>query len=345
MDDDSQQDLFLALTPQKVIEAVERAGVECKSVCSPLNSFENRVYLMELTDGTRIVSKFYRPQRWTAEQILEEHQFLADLAADEVPACPVRAFPDGDTLKQTGGIYYSVFDARAGRPPQELSAEECERMGMLVARMHTVAVQREAEHRIHLTPNVYIWDNVAWLEQHDTIPVELRARYLDAAATIAELATARLDGVTTHRIHGDCHLGNLLQRDGVFHLLDFDDMVVGPAVQDIWLALPGRDPHTARLRASFIEGYERFREFDRSTLELIEPLRGMRMVHYATWLAKRWHDPIFPRTWPHFGSHDYWQEETSALEDLLQHVSGGTPAASDDGQQLTNADYFFDWED
>jgi len=344
-DELSHNDLFLALTPQAVIRAVERAGVECRSVCSPLNSFENRVYLMELADGERIVSKFYRPQRWSREQILEEHQFLTDLDDAEVPVCPTLAFPDGDTVKEIDGIYYTLFRARGGRPPEELSAADCERMGMLVGRMHAVAVQRTAEHRITLDVDTYVWANVEWLEEHETIPAELRARYLDAAGNIADIAGERLQGVTSHRIHGDCHLGNLLERDGVLHLLDFDDMVVGPPVQDIWLALPGRDAHTTRLRESFVEGYERFREFDRSTLQLIEPLRGMRMIHYATWLAKRWHDPVFPKTWPHFGSHDYWLEETSTLEDIVNYCNKGQPASAPAEAPLTNADYFFDWED
>lgn len=342
----NQNDLFFALTPQTVIEAVERAGLECTAVCSPLNSFENRVYLMELTDGTRVVSKFYRPQRWSREQILEEHQFLADLVADEIPVCPTLAFPDGDTLKEIHGIYYSLFEARAGRPPEELSVADCERMGMLVGRMHVVARQRPAQHRVRLDADSYVWENLRWLEEHDTLPAELSARYLDAAARIADVAAERLDGVATHRIHGDCHLGNLLERDGVFHLLDFDDMVVGPAVQDVWLALPGRDDYALRMRAAFLEGYERFCQFDRSTLQLIEPLRGMRMIHYATWLAKRWHDPAFPRTWPHFGTHDYWREETAALEELLTYLDDGSVGeAASQEPPLTNADYFFDWED
>jgi len=344
---DAKTDLFLTLTPEAVLQAVEAGGVRCKPVCSQLNSFENRVYLMETEGERRIVSKFYRPGRWSREQILEEHQFLGDLFDEDIPVCPTLAFPDGQTLKEINGILYCLFEARGGRAPDELTDDDADRLGMLVARMHNVAAARSAEHRLQLTPDAYVWDDVGWMEEHDTVPAPFASRYLDAATYICEIADEYLDGVDVHRIHGDCHLGNLLLRDGVFHVLDFDDMLVGPAVQDLWLVLPGRDEHTRRQRECFLEGYERFRSFDRSTLRLVEPLRGMRMLHYTGWLAKRWHDPIFPRTWPHFGTEKYWEEETGALEDLMTHIRSerGEAAPEKPEPALTNKDYFFDWED
>lgn len=346
-DIDTYTDLFLSLTPEAVLEAVEAGGVRCKPVCFPLNSFENRVYMMETEDDVRIVSKFYRPGRWTEEQILEEHQFLSDLADNEVPVCPTRRFPDGETLKEKNGIMYCLFDARGGRAPDELGDENVERMGMLVARMHNVGAGRQTVHRLRITSETYIWNNIAWLEEHGTLPPKVATRYVDSAAYIASVFDELADGVPVHRIHGDCHLGNLLLRDDVFHILDFDDMLVGPAVQDLWLSLPGRDDYTRHQRECFLEGYERFREFDRSTLRLIEPLRGLRMIHYATWLARRWHDPIFPRTWPHYGTEEYWEDETSALEDLVTHIKTdrGEATGKEETPVLTNKDYFYDWED
>ena len=339
-------DLFLALTPDAVLSAVEAGGTRCKPVCFPLNSFENRVYLMETEDDTRIVSKFYRPHRWTREQILEEHAFLEELAAHEVPVCPTMPFPDGDTLKEINGIYYCLFQARGGRAPDELTDEHADRLGMLLGRMHNVAAKQESKHRVHLSADTYVWDNLDWLEEHKTLPEAFATRYLDAAEYIANMAADYMQGVPVHRLHGDCHLGNLLLRDGVFNVLDFDDMVVGPAVQDMWLALPGRDDFTLRQRGAFLEGYERFRPFDRSTLRLIEPLRGLRMVHYMTWLARRWHDPIFPLTWPHFGTEEYFREETEALEDLVDHIRSerGESQVHEVAEKLSNADYFYDWE-
>jgi Ser/Thr protein kinase RdoA (MazF antagonist) len=351
-------DLFLTLTPERVLDAVERAGLRCNPVCYPLNSFENRVYEVELADRSRIVAKFYRPGRWSEEQILEEHQFLADLAAEEVPVCPVRAFPDGGTLRRIDRIFYSLADRSGGRAPDELDAATAHRLGMLVGRLHNVAVRRPAEHRLRLTAAAFIREDVAWLDAHGTLPRHLRDRYLDAAASLAgavDGALAAVEPHRLHRLHGDLHLGNVLLRDGQLRVLDFDDMVVGPAVQDLWLALPGRDDWTLRLRDRFLEGYEQFRDFDRSTLRLIEPLRGLRVVHYAAWLARRWHDPAFPAAWPHFGTLDYWQRETDDLEEQLALVRGelAPPAAGGEGgpeagaaaeEALSNRDYFWDWE-
>lgn len=355
MKPDEQTDLFLSLSPEKVLDAVEAAGLRCNPVSYPLNSFENRVYEVELEDRTRIIAKFYRPGRWSQAQILEEHQFLQDLQAAEVPVCPTLPFPDGSTLQTIDGIHYCLFARKGGRAPDELTDRHAERLGMLTARLHNVGAQREAQHRIHLTPERYIDQNIAWLEEHNTLPLYLKDRYLSASRAISAIAKERMKGVEMLRLHGDMHLGNLLLRDGVFNTLDFDDMVVGPPVQDLWMLFPGRDIWAKRQREIFLEAYAQFRDFDRRTLRLIEPLRGMRMIHYTTWLARRWHDPIFPRTWPHFNTPDYWQNETSELEDLLQSIqkeepssAGGTSAyvsQEPEPEGLTNADYFFDWED
>ena len=344
-----RDDSFFSLTPERVLAAVEAAGLACNGLCYPLNSFENRVYEVELEDKSRIIAKFYRPGRWSREQILEEHELILDLVEAEIPACPVRRFPDGSTLKRQDGIFYSLSERRGGRAPDELTDELAERLGMLVGRMHAVASTKPARHRLHLTADTYIRDNLAWLSTQEVVPARLWPRYRQAAEAIADLTDAQMKGVEVHRLHGDLHLGNLLLRDGKFNVLDFDDSVVGPPVQDLWLALPGRDRYTLRQRELFLEGYERFRIFDRATLRLIEPLRSLRLVHYATWLARRWHDPVFPVTWPHFGTEDYWQGETDELERQLELIRqeadpAGYAAAQAPEEELTNADYFWDWE-
>jgi Ser/Thr protein kinase RdoA (MazF antagonist) len=349
-----ETDLFLSLTPEKVLAAVEAAGLRSNPVCYPLNSFENRVYEVELEDGTRVVAKFYRPGRWSAEQILEEHQFLRNLDEEEVPVATARPFPDGSTLRRIEHIYYSVFDRRGGRAPDELDSTLARRLGMLVGRLHNVGARQAAPHRLPLTADLFIRDNLAWLDAHETVPRHLRARYAAAARAIAEVVDARLAGVATHRIHGDLHLGNLLLRDGLLRILDFDDMAIGPAVQDVWLAFPGRDRETLALREDFLAGYEQFRAFDRTTLVLVEPLRGLRLIHYNAWIARRWHDPAFPAAWPHFGTPEYWEREVADLEEQLAVIRGeiapeeaqrlGLPAAAQEEPALTNKDYFWDWE-
>jgi Ser/Thr protein kinase RdoA (MazF antagonist) len=348
-----ETDLFLSLTPEKVLAAVEAGGLRCNPVCYPLNSFENRVYEVELDDRTRVVAKFYRPGRWSEEQILEEHQFLDDLAAEELPVCTMRQFPGGGTLRRMENIFYTLSDRSGGRAPDELGDEAVRRLGMLVGRMHNVGARRPAPHRLRLTADTYVRDAVAWLEDHGTLPRHLRSRYFDTALAIADLADRRMEGVPVHRIHGDLHLGNVLFRDGLLRVLDFDDMVMGPAVQDLWLALSGRDPRTLAQREIFLEGYQQFRELDRATLGLIEPLRALRIVHYTAWLARRWHDPAFPAAWPHFGTPEYWDRETEDLEEQLAVMRGEVPpeesaaGLSEETKEeptLTNKDYFWDWE-
>ncbi|WP_437536076.1 serine/threonine protein kinase [Sorangium sp. So ce726] len=338
-------DLFLSLTPHKVIEAVEAAGVPCNRVCYPLNSFENRVYEVEREDRTRVIAKFYRPGRWTREQILEEHRFLAELADAEIPVCPTRMFPDGETLKQIDHIPYCLFERMGGRAPDELGDELFVRLGRLAARIHNVGAASAAEHRVRLSADTYARDDLGWLVERKLIPATVERRYLTAARAVADAAEERLRGVDVHRIHGDLHPGNLLLRDGALRVLDFDDMVVGPAVQDLWLLLPGRDETARQQRELFIEGYEELRRFDRSTLGLIEPLRGLRMIHYAAWIARRWHDPIFPRTFPHFGTEAYWREETSSLEEVLQLTrdgDAGGPGGGADEPPPSGGKYFWD---
>ena len=357
MSDSAATDLFLDLTPERVLAAVEAGGLECNNLCYPLNSFENRVYEVELVDRSRVIAKFYRPGRWQEGQILEEHRFLTELDDVDIPVCTVRPFPDGSTLKQIDEIYYGLSDRRGGRAPDELSAGLAHRLGMLVGRIHTVAATDPGSSRRPMDADHFIRQPLAWLEEHDSLPASLVDRYRRAAEGIADLADPLLAGVETHRIHADLHLGNVLLRDGSLNLLDFDDMCSGPPVQDMWLSLPGRDDETLRLRDSFLSGYEQFRVFDRSSLRLIEPLRGMRMIRYAVWLARRWHDPAFRAGWPHFGTFEYWEGETRDLEEQLQVIrkesgvfqvagSGGAGREREDSaEELSNKDYFWDWEE
>lgn len=347
-------DLFLALTPERVLESVEAAGLPTRPVCYPLNSFENRVYEVELADRSRVVAKFYRPSRWTEAQIQEEHDFLAELAEDEIPVCPVTPFPDGSTIHQIDNICYCIFERRGGRAVDELTDDAARRLGMLTGRLHNVGARRPMKHRPALDTQRYIRRAVDYLADHGTIPAGLETRYCDTALEIARLADHALEGVPRIRIHADLHLGNILFRDGELRLLDFDDMATGPAVQDVWLCLPGRDRDAIFQRELFLEGYEQFRSFDRQTLKLIEPLRGLRLVRYAGWLARRWHDPAFKTGWPHFGTADYWQRETDDLTEQLAAIHGELPDPEPEESRyrppateelLSNKDYFFDWED
>lgn len=341
-------DLFVGLTPDRVLEAVEAAGLATHPVCYPLNAYENRVYEVELADRSRVIAKFYRPTRWTEEQILEEHAFLAELDAEEIPVATFRPFPGGGTLREIDGIFYGISDRRGGRAPDELDAELAQRVGMLAGRIHAVGARADAPHRPRLTSDFFVHRNLQWMEERGTVPGHLRERHSAAARAIADLYDELSEGIPPEgmqRIHGDLHRSNLLLRDGVLRALDFDDMVVGPPVQDLWLALPGRDDETRRLREAFLEGYESFRRFDRSTLRLIEPLRGLRIVSYSAWIARRWHDPFFPRAFQEFGTEAYWTGEVRELEETLAAAKAELGERPPEPEEvLTNADYFWDWE-
>lgn len=314
-------DLFLRLTPDWVIRSVEAAGLSPTGHCLALNCLENRVYDLRLDDDTHVVVKFYRPGRWSREAILEEHQFLAELRELEIPVCAPLAFADGSTLHEVEGIHYAVWPRTGGRSPSEFNDQEVEVLGRLLARIHNAGAGRPARHRRRLTAETYVAEPVAFLTANRFLPPQFERRYAGAAKRLSQIYTDWARGVPVHRIHGDCHLGNLLfGREGWF-FLDFDDFVTGPAVQDVWMLIPSRDAEGARQRDVLIEAYRQFRDFDSTWLRLVEPLRAFRFIHYAGWVARRWNDPAFPAAFPHFNTEKYWERETIDLEDQLERIA------------------------
>lgn len=312
-----------------------------------LNSFENRVYDLKLDEGSHVIVKFYRPGRWSREQIQEEHEFLFDLEREEIPVCVPIRLKDGQTIRTERGLYFAIWPRTGGRAPDELSAEDAEMLGRFLARLHNVGSAKSAEHRIRLDTDHYIHAPLQYLIETDAIPARLRARYETAAHRIAEFYDDFSENVPFHRIHGDCHRGNLIRGEGGFFFLDFDDFLTGPAVQDIWMLVPERDEFGGRLREAMIDAYTHFRDFDPSWFRLTEALRGMRYVHYAAWIARRWDDPLFPSSFPHFGTDDYWEKETRDLEDQIAMLNGQSDIKEPSGEEepeLTNRDFFWDME-
>lgn len=308
-------DLFLGLTPDWVLKAVEAAGLEPTGHVMALHCLENRVYDLRLEDGQHVVAKFYRPARWTEASILEEHQFLFDLQEAEIPVCAPLRFADGRTLHTVEGIHYAVWPRTGGRSPEELNDEQVEILGRLVARIHNVGAMRGVEHRPTLDSESYGMEGLELLESQSILPPQYRDRYRDAVERIVDVYDVMAADIPLIRIHADCHHGNLLNgRDGWF-FLDFDDFRMGPAVQDIWLLVPGRDPVDRDQREQFVEAYRQFRPFEPRWLGLVEPLRGLRYIHYAAWVARRWNDPAFPQSFPHFNTERYWDKEVRDLEE------------------------------
>ncbi len=333
MNDDLSQ-FFYALTPDKILEAVESAGIRCSGRCLTLTSMENRVYEVELelsdaereglrsrSEAFRIV-KFYRPGRWSREQIEQEHQFLFDLEQAEVPVVAPLRFENGKSVMELPGlgIFFTLFRKCGGRSPDELSDDQLLWLGRLLARMHIVGAARAAPDRIVLSPDTYGRASLEILRQRKVIPMEFEISYVRDVEEIIRLIEPLFADLQIHRLHGDCHFGNILWNDDGPFFVDFDDMVTGPAVQDMWLVTGGRDQETERQRDLLISGYEQVRHFNRSTTRLIEPLRFLRMVHFNAWIAKRWEDPAFQRTFPYFVTSDHWRSETYSMSEMLRVI-------------------------
>jgi Ser/Thr protein kinase RdoA (MazF antagonist) len=311
---------FNQLSPEDVLGAVEVSGVRCSGRFMVLNSYENRVYQLELDDGSWVVGKFYRPGRWSEDAILAEHRFLKELAEVEIPAvCPLD-LGDGRTLGEVNGIRYALFPRVGGRTPDELNDDQVRMLGRLIARIHNVGAAGAAPERMVLSPRTYGRDNLEVLLERDAIHEDARDVYVSSVESLLDRIEPMFQGVPVHRIHGDCHLGNLIDSRSGYAFLDFDDFLTGPAVQDIWMLVPSADSYGRRQREVLIEAYEQFRHFDPAWLRLVEPLRALRFIHYSTWITRRWHDPFFQRTFAHYGTLQYWQREVQDLREQIARL-------------------------
>jgi len=312
---------YYALTPDRVLDAVEVDGRRCTGRFIVLNSYENRVYQLELEGGRFVVGKFYRPGRWSEDTILDEHDYLLDLEEAEIPVAAPLELPGGGTLSRVHGIFYSLVPRFGGRAPDEMDDEQLRQTGRLIARIHRVGATHPAEHRVVLHPDGWLLGNLETLLSGGHLPEAVRDRYAATVRALHALCAPLWRGLELQRIHGDCHLGNLLRTPQGMVFLDFDDMVMGPPVQDLWLLQGSTDAWGQRRLELLLEGYETFVRFDRSTLRLVEPLRAMRMVHFTTWIARRWEDPAFPPAFPHFGTSTWWEQTTRDLQEQLAVVS------------------------
>ncbi len=329
---------FATLTPDLVLDALDSVGLRGDGRLTALSSYENRVYQVQLEDTTSVVAKFYRPERWSDAQIQEEHDFAAELMADEIPAVGPLVL-GGATLHHFGGFAFSVSPRRGGRPPELDDAEVLEWIGRFLARIHSVGARRAFAHRPTLNLDSFGREPMQWLLAHDMVPldvqsawtqrcesaIELIAGYATLAGTAGTKSTENT-GIRTLRLHGDCHPGNILwtPTDAVAaagpgpHFVDLDDARTGPAVQDLWMLLSGDRQQRTRQLGMLVDGYEQFREFNRDELVLIEPLRTLRLIHYSAWLARRWSDPTFPANFPWFGTSDYWQGQVLMLDEQIE---------------------------
>jgi Ser/Thr protein kinase RdoA (MazF antagonist) len=309
---------YAGLTAERVLDALDSVGVRGDGRMIALNSYENRVYQLWLDDAPPVVAKFYRPQRWSDEAILEEHAFVDALDAREIPAVPPRAI-DGRTLHHFDGFRFAVFARHGGRAPELEQRSTLEHLGRFIARIHSVGASAPFEHRPALTIESFGDESRAYLVEHGFLPDDVRPAWtgiVDQALQAVRRAYESRD-VRAIRLHGDCHGGNILWTDAGAHFVDFDDARSGPAVQDLWMLLSGeRDAMEAQLQI-LVGAYEMFRDFDRRELALIEPLRTLRLLHYSAWIARRWNDPAFPAAFPWFNTQRYWQDRILEMREQV----------------------------
>lgn len=318
---------FSALNPDTVLDALFAAGFECDGRFLALNSYENRVYQLGLETGGTVVAKFYRPGRWSDAQILEEHAFVAELAAAELDVVPALLNPDGHSLQHFGDFRFALFRSQGGRAPELDRAGTLESMGRFLGQLHAIGSRQSFLHRQTLTVESFGNAALRRLIAGTWIPQDLRSSYESTAQMMLDGVRAcyqRAGDLPYLRLHGDCHLGNVLTvavaGEGIgerFHFLDFDDSCMGPAMQDMWMLLSGSRTEMQQQMCDILAGYEDFFEFDPRSLHLIEALRSLRLLHYSAWLALRWQDPAFQLAFPGFSSARYWQDKILEMREQI----------------------------
>lgn len=324
---DQATQFFHAIGADEILRCVDLLGFRSTGRVLALNSLENRVYEVEIENPNAktnsekfIIAKFYRPGRWSEAQILEEHQFLFDLQEEEIAViAPLQI--EGKSLFFMSGIFYALFPKQGGRNPDEYDDEFLERLGRTLGRMHQVGKSKQANHRLRINPTNYGIKNLEYLVENKLITPNLEDQYRKLVEEICKMATPAFDKLEVQRIHGDCHRGNVLWRPEGIYLIDFDDMVVGPPVQDIWLILPGRDGESLEYRSKLLAAYEDFSEFDDSSLRLVETLRALRYIHFSAWIGKRYDDHSFKRAFPWYGTPEYWREQVQDLIDQKEFIN------------------------
>ncbi|MBO9482088.1 serine/threonine protein kinase [Salinisphaera sp. G21_0] len=307
------------LTPDRALDAVESAGFLSDARIMALNSYENRVYQVGIEEGEPLIAKFYRPERWSKDQIQEEHQFTLDLKAMELPVVAPMADEKGNTLHEFAGFLFALFPRQGGHAPELDNLDNLLTLGRTLGRMHKLGSAIDFQHRPAISLQRYGIDNVEYLLENDFIPAAL----LEAYQTLTRDLLHRLELMTQQhtwqsiRVHGDCHSGNILWRNEAPHFVDFDDTCMAPAIQDLWMLLSGDRQEQTLQMAEILEGYTEFMDFSPSELNLVEYFRTLRLINYSGWLAKRWDDPAFPMAFTWFNTERYWAEHILELREQL----------------------------
>lgn len=308
-----------SLSPDTVIDAVESAGYRSDARLLALNSYENRVYQVGMEQGPPLIAKFYRPERWSDAQILEEHQFSLELQDADISI--VAPLPDaaGTTLHSFAGFRFALFTRRGGHPPELDNFDNLLVLGRTLGRIHAVGRAQPFEFRQQLSVERMLGESRAFLLEN-FIPAPLLPAYSTLTGDLLQAVSAIYEEVRPAdliRVHGDCHVGNILWRDDTAHFVDLDDCCTAPAIQDLWMFLNGDRPERQLQLAELVDGYTEFCDFDPRQLRWVEALRTLRLCHYAAWLARRWNDPAFPRSFTWFNTERYWADHILELREQL----------------------------
>lgn len=315
----SNQHPFDRLTPSFIMDAIETQGFYCDCRIFALNSYENRVYQVGIEDGEPLIAKFYRPERWSDRQIIEEHRFTQELAAQELPVVAPWSNADDESLFAYQDFRFALYPRKGGHAPELDNLEHLKVLGRLLGRIHLIGARTPFSERPKLDSESFGHQNMALIGEK-FIPPDYRESYQSLTRDLLQMIDerfAQLAEVINIRCHGDCHSGNMLWRDGAPNFVDFDDARMAPSVQDLWMLLSGPEEQQKRQLEKILEGYHEFNDFDFRELQLIEPLRTLRIINYSAWLATRWDDPAFPRTFPWFNTLQYWGEHILELREQM----------------------------
>ena len=310
---------FTNLSPDTVLDALDSIGLHGDGRLLALNSYENRVYQIGMEDGPPLVTKFYRPQRWSDAAILEEHSFVQELVEREIPVVAATTV-DGKTLHQFGGFRFAVFPRHGGRSPELEDSATLEWLGRFMGRIHAIGGLATYQHRPTLDITTFGIEPSSFVLDNGFVPEDLLAAYRSTVVQALDgvrMCFDRAGEIGALRLHGDCHASNVLWTDAGPHFVDFDDSRMGPAVQDLWMLLSGERQDRVRQLSDLLAGYEDFCDFEPRELHLIEALRTLRLIHYSAWIARRWDDPAFAVAFPWFNTQRYWQDRVLELREQI----------------------------
>ena len=330
----NKTEYFDSLTPDKVLDAVESLGFKTTGRVMTFGAMENRVYDVEVeeddaqsvSDNYKVI-KFYRPGRWTKNQIKDEHEFLFDLINNDIQAIAPLKVNDESVFENEDGLFFTLFPKKGGRACVEWTDDLLEQMGRLLARVHNTGQSKISNHRLKLDIKTFGFDNLEVILKSEHMLFEYKAQYESIVKSILEMSKPLFKDINYQRIHGDCHHGNILLNNNNPFLIDFDDMSIGPRVQDIWMITPGRDEYSLNQRNILLDSYTSMTEFNYNELKIIEVLRSLRIIHFSAWISHRFKDEAFRRAFPTFGTHQYWEKEINDLRSQMTHIQNSlTPS-------------------